>query len=203
MQFETTTKLFYSKFPYKAVLVSEGFDLDFYYEDMRKMIEWLKTQNKENYQMRHARTIQMFFKKRKDLEYIINNHGKWVKEVYEPYNKKHYEYLMDNKDCITRNRLFWNRYSYKITFGAHTNMEKSIDWFLNFFTEKDPSRYRFGSSLNSLLKEKERWRTYWCNPVLYLTDHDDVMLCKLALNHHIIKIESAVTLDQFKEIVNE
>jgi len=198
MQFETTAKLFYSKFPYKAVMEKESFDVDEYYANMREMMQWLRRIPKTDQQMRHARTIQLFFKKRKDLEYVINRYGKWVSKVYEPYNKKHYEYLINNKDTITRNRMFWNRYPYKITFGAHTNMEKSIDWFNNFFTEKDPNRYRFGSSLHSLLKEKDQWRSYWCNPVLYLTEHDDVMLCKLALNHHIIKIESAVTFDQFK-----
>ena len=36
------------------------------------------------------------------------------KEVFEPANKKHYEYLMQNKDVITRNKLFWNRYSIKL-----------------------------------------------------------------------------------------
>mgnify|MGYP003319259776 FL=1 len=202
MQFETTTRLFYGKFPYKAVLVNEGFDVDRYYGDMRRMIEWLRTMQKSEYQMRHARTIQLFFKKRKDLEYVVNNYGKWVNQVFEPHNKKHYEYLMQNKDCVTRNRLFWNKYSYKITLGAHTNIEKALDWFDNFFTEREPDRYRFGASLSQLLKEKERWRTYWCNPVLYLTEHDDVMLCKLALSDHIIKIEKAVTFDQFKEKTN-
>tara|TARA_B100000989_G_scaffold143392_1_gene106851 strand:- start:3642 stop:4247 length:606 start_codon:yes stop_codon:yes gene_type:complete len=199
MQFETTTKLFYGKFPYKAVLVNEGFDMDRYYGDMRAMIEWLRKMKKSEYQMRHARTIQIFFKKRKDLEHVANTYGKWVKQVFEPFNKKHYEHLMQNKDCITRNRLFWNRYPYKITFGAHTDMQKSIDWFSNFFTEKDPNRFRYGSTLSQLLKEKERWRSYWCNPVLYLTEHDDVMLCKLALNHHIVKIETAVTFKDFRE----
>lgn len=199
MQFETTTRLFYGKFPYKAMLVNEGFDIDQYYGDMRRMIEWLRTIPKTEYQMRHARSIQLFFKKRKDLEHVANNYGKWVTQVYEPFNKKHYEYLMQNNDAITRNRLFWNKYQYKITLGAHTNIEKAISWFENFFTERDPSRYRFGSSLSKLISEKERWRSYWCNPVLYLTEHDDVMLCKLALSDHIIKIEQAVTFDQFKE----
>jgi len=203
MQFETTTRLFYSKFPYKAVMTHESFDVDEYYTNMKLMLEWLKTLPKSEYQMRHDKNIQLFFKKRKDLEKTVNKFGKWVKQVFEPLNKKHYEYLMQNKDTVTRNRLFWNRYPYKITFGCHTDIDKAVDWFNNFFTDKDPQRFRFGSSLHQLIKEKERWRSYWCNPVLYLTDHDDVMLCKLALSSHIIKIESAVTFDQFKEKSNE
>tara|TARA_B100001057_G_scaffold164305_1_gene164898 strand:+ start:456 stop:1067 length:612 start_codon:yes stop_codon:yes gene_type:complete len=203
MQFETTTKLFYGKFPYKAVMEKESFDLDQYYNNMRKMIEWLKTLKKFDYQMRHSRDIQLFFRKRKELEYVANNYGKWVSKVFEPLNKKHYEYLMKNRDTVTRNRLFWNRYPYKITFGCHTEIDKAVNWFENFFTDKDPLRYRFGSSLSQLIREKERWRSYWCNPVLYLTEHDDVMLCKLALNSHIVKIESAVTFDQFRKVNNE
>lgn len=202
MRFETTTRLFYSKFPYKAVLVNEGFDIDKYYGDMRKMIQWLRKIKKSEYQMRRARTIQLFFKKRKDLEYAINHYGEWVQQVFEPYNKKHYEYLMNNKDCVTRNRLFWNRYSYKITLGTHNNVQKAIGWFENFFTERDPSRFRFGASLNQLINEKEAWRSYWCNPVLYLANHDDVMLCKLALSDHIFKIETAITFNEFKEKQN-
>tara|TARA_B100002019_G_C21228100_1_gene578480 strand:- start:244 stop:849 length:606 start_codon:yes stop_codon:yes gene_type:complete len=199
MQFETTTKLFYGKFPYKAVMTHEAFDVDEYYGNMTKMLKWLKSLPRDDYQMRHAKTIQLFFRKRKDLEHVVNSFHKWVTQVYEPFNKKHYEYLMQNKDCITRNRLFWNKYSYKITLGAHTNIEKAVAWFESFFTERDPARYRYGQSLGQLMREKETWRSYWCNPVLYLTEHDDVMLCKLALSDHIIKIESAVTFDQFKE----
>ena len=89
MQFETTTKLFYGKFPYKAVMEKESFDLDEYYANMRKMIQWLRKIPKSEQQMRHARSIQLFFKKRKDLEYVVNNYGKWVSKVFEPYNKKH------------------------------------------------------------------------------------------------------------------
>jgi len=100
-------------------------------------------------------------------------------------------------------KLFWNRYPYKITFGCHTDIDKAVNWFENFFSEKDPRRFRFGSSLHQLIKEKERWRSYWCNPVLYLTEHDDVMLCKLALSGHITKIESAVTFDQFRKADDE
>ena len=36
-------------------------------------------------------------------------------------------------------------------------------------------------------------------PVSAVLADDDVMLCKLALSDHIIKIEQAVTFDQFKE----
>lgn len=200
MRFETTTRLFYGKFPYKAVMTHEAFDVDEYYGNMRKMLQWLKTLPKNDYQMRHDKKIQLFFKKRKDLEYVADKFGKWVTQVHEPLNKKHYEYLIQNKDTITRNKLFWNRYPYKITFGCHTDIDKAVAWFENFFAERDPQRFRFGSSLHQLIREKETWRTYWCNPVLYLTEQDDVMLCKLALSSHIIKIESAVTFDQFRKL---
>ena len=39
MRFETTTKLFYGKFPYKAVIEHHGFDTDLYYNNMRTIIK--------------------------------------------------------------------------------------------------------------------------------------------------------------------
>ena len=203
MRFETTTRLFYGKFPYKAILVHEGFDVDQYYGDMRRMIEWLRTMKKSEYQMRHARSIQLFFKKRKDLEHIANNYSKWVTEIHEPFNKKHYEHLMGTKDCITRNKLFWNKYKYKITFSCHSDLSKIVNWFDQFFTEKDSDRYRYGSSLHRLIREKDQWKTYWYNPVLYLSEQDDVMLCKLALDNHIMKVETAITFDEFRGVDKE
>ena len=190
MQFETTTKLFYGKFPYKAVMTHEAFDVDEYYGNMTKMLKWLKSLPKDDYQMRHAKTIQLFFRKRKDLEYVVNSFHKWVTQVYEPFNKKHYEYLMQNKDCITRNRLFWNKYSYKITLGAHTNIEKAVAWFENFFTERDPIDTDMGTRPN--LREKETWRLIGAI-VLYSTEHDDVMLCKLAPDHNKDRIQLRLT----------
>ena len=202
MRFETTTKLFYSKFPYKAIIEHRGFNSDDYYDSMTAMLRWLKKLSKDDYQMRHARSIQLFFKKRKDLEYVMNNYSKWVTEIHEPFNKKHYEHLKETKDCITRNRLFWNKYKYKITFSCHSDLSKIIHWFGHFFTDKDTDRYRYGSSLHKMIREKDQWKTYWCNPVLYLTNHDDVMLCKLALDNHIMKIETAITFDEFKGVSN-
>ena len=202
MRFETTTKLFYSKFPYKAIIEHRGFNSDDYYDSMTAMLRWLKKLSKHDYQMRHARSIQLFFKKRKDLEYVMNNYSKWVTEIHEPFNKKHYEHLKETKDCITRNRLFWNKYKYKITFSCHSDLSKIIHWFGHFFTDKDTDRYRYGSSLHKMIREKDQWKTYWCNPVLYLTNHDDVMLCKLALDNHIMKIETAITFDEFKGVSN-
>ncbi|OUV98701.1 MAG: hypothetical protein CBD16_09720 [Betaproteobacteria bacterium TMED156] len=202
MRFETTTKLFYSKFPYKAIIEHRGFNSDDYYDSMTTMLRWLKKLSKDDYQMRHARSIQLFFKKRKDLEYVMNNYSKWVTEIHEPFNKKHYEHLKETKDCITRNRLFWNKYKYKITFSCHSDLSKIIHWFGHFFTDKDTDRYRYGSSLHKMIREKDQWKTYWCNPVLYLTNHDDVMLCKLALDNHIMKIETAITFDEFKGVSN-
>tara|TARA_B100001057_G_C22824498_1_gene940829 strand:+ start:301 stop:912 length:612 start_codon:yes stop_codon:yes gene_type:complete len=202
MRFETTTKLFYSKFPYKAIIEHRGFNSDDYYDSMTTMLRWLKKLSKDDYQMRHARSIQLFFKKRKDLEYAMNNYSKWVTEIHEPFNKKHYEHLKETKDCITRNRLFWNKYKYKITFSCHSDLSKIIHWFGHFFTDKDTDRYRYGSSLHKMIREKDQWKTYWCNPVLYLTNHDDVMLCKLALDNHIMKIETAITFDEFKGVSN-
>ena len=81
-------------------------------------------------------------------------------------------------------------------------MSKIIHWFGHFFTDKDTDRYRYGSSLHKMIREKDQWKTYWCNPVLYLTNHDDVMLCKLALDNHIMKIETAITFDEFKGASN-
>ena len=50
-----------------------------------------------------------------------------------------------------------------------------------------------------MIRTKGSYEHYWCNPVLYLADLDDVMLCKLAMQDKIFKVEIAVTFDEFKE----
>ena len=75
----------------------------------------------------------------------------------------------------------------------------SSDWFTGFFEERNPSRYRYGSSMSKMLRTKGQYEHYWCNPVLYLADKDDVVLCKLAMQDKIVKVETAVTFDEFKE----
>ena len=57
--------------------------------------------------------------------------------------------------------------------------------------------------MHRLIREKDQWKTYWYNPVLYLSEQDDVMLCKLALDNHIMKVETAITFDEFKGVDNE
>ena len=197
MQFKNTTKLFYGEFPYKLVLHHQNIDIDNWYTHMRKTLEWLRNLPKENYRVRHMNSMQLFFKSRKDLMHVLDNDHRYAIEVHEPINKKHYEHLMDNPNCITRTTLFWNKYKYKITFDNHKNF--SPEWFTGFFQDRDPSRYRYGSSMAKMIRTKGQYEYYWCNPVLYLANNDDVMLCKLAMNDKILKIETAITFDEFKE----
>ena len=197
MQYKSTTKLFYGEFPYKAVLHHQGLDVDEWYANMRKLMKWLRLLPKNDFRVRQQNRIQLFFKWRKDLVDVLDKNHKFVSEVHEPFNKKHYEYLMDNKDCITRNTLFWSKYRYKITFSNARTL--SSDWFQNFFKERDPARYRYGASMSKMLRVKGQYEHYWCNPVLYLAEKDDVVLCKLAMQDKIIRLETAVTFDEFKE----
>tara|TARA_Y100001970_G_C14187391_1_gene833374 strand:- start:536 stop:1138 length:603 start_codon:yes stop_codon:yes gene_type:complete len=197
MQFKNTTKLFYGGFPYKLVLHHQGIDVDNWYSHMRKTLESLRSLPKDSYRVRHMNSMQLFFKARKDLINVLDRDHKFAVEVHEPLNGKHFEHLMKNPNCITRTTLFWNKYRYKITFS---NSERfSADWFKGFFSDRDPSRYRYGSSLAKMIRAKGHYEYYWCNPVLYLAEHDDVMLCKLAMNDKILKIETAITFDEFKE----
>ena len=59
-----------------------------YYGDMRRMIEWLRTMKKNPHPNASLDPIQLFFKKRKDLEHIANNYSKWVTEIHEKNKKK-------------------------------------------------------------------------------------------------------------------
>ena len=197
MQFKNTTKLFYGEFPYKLVLHHQNIDIDDWYSHMRKTLEYLRDLPKDSYRVRHLKTLQLFFKLRKDLVNILDRDHTFAIEVHEPLNKKHYEHLIQNPHCITRTTLFWNRYRYKITFNNSENF--TADWFVGFFNDKDPDRYRYGASMAKMIRSKGKYEYYWCNPVLYLADNDDVMLCKLAMNDKIFKIETAITFDEFKE----
>ena len=197
MQFKNTTKLFYGEFPYKLVMHHQHEDIDGWYGAMRKILEWMKTLPDNVYRVRHMKTFQMFFKTRKDLMHVLDNNHQYVTEVHEPLNKKHYEHLIKNPGCLTRTTLFWNKYRYKITFDSSNNFP--VDWFEGFFNDKDSTRYRYGSSLTKMIRTKGSYEYYWCNPVLYLAEKDDVMLCKLAMHDQILKVETAITYDEFKE----
>ena len=71
---------------------------------------------------------------------------------------------MQNKDTITRNRLFWNKYSHKITLGAPLILRKQWHGLKTFLQNVILLDIDMGN-LSQLMREKEAWRTYWCNPV--------------------------------------
>ena len=103
MQYKNTTKLFYREFPYKVVLHHQGLNVDEWYTEMRKLMTWLRKLPKDNFRVRQQNQIQLFLKWRKDLISVLDKNSKFVSEVHEPVNKKHYEHLMNNKDCIVNN----------------------------------------------------------------------------------------------------
>jgi hypothetical protein len=118
-----------------------------------------------------------------------------VTGIWKPESNEQLELLKQDHKVVTRDSLFYDQYTWKITFKPGYKMDDKdelVEWINEIYKTDD-------------VVVKEKYATTWqspryrfCDghdvPVLYLSDEDDVVMAKLIYTSSIKKIEKAVIL---------
>jgi hypothetical protein len=118
-----------------------------------------------------------------------------VTGVWKPESTEHLELLKQDHKLVTRDSLFYDKYTWKITFKPGYQLESKdelVEWINEIYKTDDVVESgKYGKTWAS-----PRYRFCESNhiPILYLSDEDDVVMAKLIYTSSIKKIEKAVIL---------
>ena len=143
---------------------------------------------------------KVYFLNESDFDAFLVEMKKLEKEVavtglWKPESNEQLELLKQDHKIVTRDSLFYDKYTWKITFKPGYKLDDKdelVDWINEIYKTDDV----VVKGDYSQTWQSPRYR--FCNgnhiPILYLNDEDDVMMAKLIYTSSIKKIEKAVIL---------
>lgn len=143
---------------------------------------------------------KMYFLNESDYQAFILGMNTFKKDVvitnlWQPDDAAHLALLKTDHKLVTRKTLFFDSYTWKITFVPGYKMDKDElnGWVEEMFGE-DGMQSK-GKYSNKWITERFQFDERNHIPVLYLKDEDDVVITKLIYSSSIKKIEKAIILD--------
>lgn len=140
----------------------------------RTRIDWNITQEKLDV------TLNVYLNDDSMYNSLLNKYSNSISQTYRPISEKHKGMLVDKIEIIIRDKLLYNKFSYKVIFktGFGRQNYTEITDYINSAFEDRPKDFLI----------KGRWMIS-----LYLTNKEDLMQIRLSLSEHItqlIKIET-------------
>jgi hypothetical protein len=121
----------------------------------------------------------IYFSKMEDADAFLNTFANFVQIAEIPACQEQEDLLKSDTKIRTRLSLYFSQYRYKIVFLRNnynrTEAFKSVaEWVDAMFGERS---------------ERSFFRFHQCEPTLFLSDHDDLVMVKLAWHELIKQIE--------------
>lgn len=130
-----------------------------------------------------------------------------LEEVHMPLNEQHKQLMHGNHRIRIRNKLFYNKYRYKVhvknfVLNRFTNFEKLKYWLNSLDVENDENRWAANNPLKSAFDMSEEERTKpkfvyrFSDFAVFLNEEQDVMMLQLWLNEWYGGTEKAVLISE-------
>jgi len=114
-----------------------------------------------------------------DYQTVLDTWGDRVRMVSRPFNDTAEAELLNGMLLTLRDRLYWNRFRYAISFYCPNNQRADLSEWVTNCLPKDKRAVRLGRGNHF--------------PMLYLRDESDMILVKLSEPARIIQITRAYT----------
>lgn len=221
----TTTRLFYGKYPYKAVLFSawtgfvrnmdlKAFDKLIYEEKEDSSLSSseksvLRYQDKignllsllENYPKEEIRkrvewkSLSLFFKDKTLLETLKNDFSKELIEFSQPASDDELDFLLDNRKIEIKPTLPYGC-RFKVTLGYEkTAPQTARDNFVKL-ANSHPDDIRVTDRVLHLVQQNTAW---WSNPYIYVKDKKYLMIVQMMLQQNIRSITEIKTQNEINQ----
>ena len=215
-----TTKLFWKKFPYKAVVWAEWvgcmrslvrdeldninpekkyhpYTLFFRHETkVRKMFDLLDQFSKDEIKIRCEHNgLSIYFTDYKVFDILRADFDKELQEFVEPENTEILNYLLTNKKIEVKPTLLYDcRYKVLLGYNKKSTPESRSN-FVNL-AKNHPDKIVITERTLHLIQNDRFW---YSNPYLYIKDSKYLMLAQMMLQHNIKSIIEIVTPDEITE----
>lgn len=227
--FVLNTKVFYRKHTWRVSFLQPR------WRDAEENLKnaWYRNRRIEQYLKEHepnskTRADSCFFVylTRSDIiPELLEQWGEDIIQITGPINSKHQDIMLDDLQIVTRHKLWYNKYRYKISSCRHGHVDQEIfedmqNFCLDTFesgTYKLNDTFRITSkahqkkmqTLNQAILQKNRngnWpglfrnfgAPYTATGSIYLVNHDDVVTLHMMYKKYITKSLKVITFDELE-----
>jgi hypothetical protein len=134
---------------------------------------------------------RVFLRSQKDVDRFLALYGAYVTTLTKPDNDLHLDFIISNINCLTRNRLFYDRYAYRVVFRRehHPYIDLKLSrkethemqsWLAMQFGHRNDGQIAY-------MFQHHNHRTR-----LYLANEEDTMLVQMTWNEKILQVDKVV-----------
>ena len=225
MRQTTTTRLFYNKYPYKAVLLSDwanfvrSMDLKTFEkitngekeENLSPNVQKIVSRHKikveqlllliENYprgeirKRAEWRTLSLFFKDKSILEILKRDFNKELIEFSQPASDDALDFLLDNRKIEIKPTLPYDC-RFKVILGYEKNAPQiARDNFVKL-SANHPDDIRVTARVSHLIQGNAAW---WSTPYIYVKDKKYLLIVQMMLQDNIRSITEIKTHNEINQ----
>jgi len=217
--FNYNTKVYYKKYTWRVSFYQPGWRdnnrmalQDAWYRN-RKIEEYLSL-HCASYKTRADTSFFVYISEPSIIPQLLDQWGEDVIEILGPVSEKHQDILLNDLQVVTRKRLWYNKYRYKISCTRYGQSEHEIfEEMQNFCLDtlesdtyklNDTFRItspRYQAKMKSLFANSPFNRfsfgmPYTATGSIYLVNHDDVISVHLTFKPYITTTHKVITLDE-------
>ncbi len=226
--FKLNTKVYYRLHTWRVSLYqpdwkSEGDQLKEAWYRNRAIEKHLKNNESDSWKTRADRSFFIYLSKPDVIQDIIDKWGEDIIEINGPLNRKHQDIMLEDLQIVTRRKLWYNKFRYKISSTRYGPPEQEIfqDMQGLCVDSFEPGTYKLNDTFrktskahqkkirlkhNTMGSLKGNWqRAIFRNPMpftatgsIYLINHDDVVTLHLMYKKYITKSQKVVTFDELE-----
>lgn len=213
-----TERLFFGKYCYKVVLEVDKTQLILDHTRNRDRLVWRRTTYTNSLKLltllkkellliagENCRTrqewlkISFFTNDKNHVDAIIDKFARQILEISFPANQAHVDFLSKNRKVLVRERLFNDRYKYKVYINPYNMRTERFRPVAEFLEHFDKTRY----DVNNILRDFWSPYTHSINSLgwtvaVYFKDLEDLMMFQLRFTDDIMKIEEIVLVRDLK-----
>lgn len=205
MKIHNTQKLFWKKWPFKAIVEitphrssSTGWGRIRNPEVLRQRnisINQAKnwcSKTFEDVGLRSESHLSVFLTTEEDLNALIAYFGDKVLEAWKPVNESAKDIMLNHEYDVVRKRPWYGKYPIRARISYNNDFRvKAVDNFKMAVNSLDPNDWHCAGLLKEIITKKELPRTYgWGQPLhLYLASADDAAMLRLQCGDYIERFE--------------
>lgn len=199
MKVNHTQKLFWKKWPYKAIIKIENgrSHTGSYYtrknswervEEFSRVKSWCLNRFPDA-GIRCETNLSVFLATEDELNSLLDHYGHKVLAVWKPQSETAKDLLTDHEFDVVRDRLWYGKYPIRARIPFNNKLvEKGIDSIKTALPSL--SEWHCAGALNDMLSKDRKSRYGWGQPLyLYLNDADDAAMLRLMCGDYIERFE--------------
>ncbi len=204
MKIHNTQKLFWKKWPYKAVIEitpyrgSNGWGRTKNTEVLRQRAfninqakSWCQRMF-EDVGLRSESHLSVFLSTEEDLDALLGYFGSKVIEVWKPVSGSARELMVSHEHDVIRSRPWYGKYTIRARIKYNNDFRvKAVDNFKMAVKSFEPDDWYCAGLLKNIIEHDSLPKTYgWGQPLhLYLASADDAAMLRLQCGDYIERFE--------------